>query len=183
LGSAIFPDFRPKLFPNTVRSQAHPKSASLFSEKKTHPKHIPTLSHGASPQEGLEDKKFIYAYSNFLRGWLSHLIKKDRLDKYYNSPANGNGRSINVGMISAKYMNRVGVEALGAYDSTGHEYILRMRLAVPIIHNMLIANGPIDAPISGSKMIVYGDDYLPCPLEVHWMVIDPSFDRNCSSAV
>lgn len=40
---------------------------------------------------------------------------------------------------------------------------------VPFNLNMMIANGPIDRPMTGSKMIVYGDDHLPCPLEVHWM--------------
>ena len=78
-------------------------------------------------------------------------------------------------------MKLVGVEALGAYNTPGHKYVHRIKYAaVPISLKMLIENGPVDAPISGSKVVVYADDYLPCPLEVNWMLIlsDDNIDSD-----
>jgi hypothetical protein len=130
---------------------------------------IPMLQ---SKVEGLKEGKrdhidYVYANSNFLRSWLSHLIKRDRSGKYE--------QSIDIALITAEIMKKVGVEALGVFDKPGHEFILRMKFAVPTILHMLIQNGPLDEPMSGSKCVIYSDNYRQCPLEIHWLEIDANF--------
>jgi hypothetical protein len=134
--------------------------------------------------EGLEaDKRdhldYIYAYSNFLVGWLNHLIKSDRSRIHYNSSRNKNGRSIDMAFITGDLMKNIGVEALGAIGTPGHEYILRMKFAVPPILRMLIQNGPLEAPISGSKCVMYSDNCRQCPPDqVHWMEFNLEFEAK-----
>lgn len=134
--------------------------------------------------EGLEaDKRdhldYIYAYSNFLVGWLNHLIKSDRSCIHYNSSRNKNGQSIDMAFITGDLMKIIGVDALGTIGTPGHEYILRMKFAVPPILRMLIQNGPLDAPISGSKCVMYSDSYRQCPTHrVDWMEFGPQFEAK-----
>ena len=108
-----------------------------------------------STVDGLKEGKrdhidYVYANSNFLRSWLGHLIKSDRSGKYE--------QSIDIALITAEIMKKVGVEAFGGLDTPGHEFILRMKFAVPTILHMLIQNGPLDEPMSGSKCVIYSDN-------------------------